>query len=209
MFKDFEKLTKRGTVIFGNSNTTDKNIEFFCFWQPKGAFYSTQGLLENLELNDFGDLHTALENCECIPFGRGSTPFEAYDNMLSVYNRAFDEDGDWVVMDYDYNNDFLFRAKGIDGYIDFLDKDNSTFVLFQELESYEKSCKKYVDIIIQKYNEFKSIEKVQNYFKEEYDYTISSSMIEKNLEYIYKNESTMILSPMASGKTNEKQTSNF
>lgn len=47
MFKDFEKLTKKGTVIFGNSNSS--SVNFFCFWQGKNSFDFTNGLLTDLE----------------------------------------------------------------------------------------------------------------------------------------------------------------
>lgn len=180
MFKDFEKLTKNGTVIFGNSNSS--SVNFFCFWQGKNSFDFTSGLLTDLELSDYNYVAYALENCKCIPFGRGDTPLEAYEKMKAIFDKYFDDEGNWINYDYQYR-DFLRIASDIKGYIDFMSKKEDDFVFFKEIKEYEKSYMKYVNIVLEKYNEFKDIEKIKDYFDDELDWFITINMIEKILQY--------------------------
>lgn len=180
MFKDFEKLTKKGTVIFGNSNSSSE--KFFCFWQGKNSFDFTRGLLTDLELSDYNYIASALEDCKCIPFGRGNTPLEAYEKMSAIFDKYFDEDGNWISYYYEYR-DFLKVASDINGYVDFMSKKEDDFALFKEIKNYEKSYMKYVSIVLQKYNELKDIKKIKEYFDDELDWFISINMIEKILKY--------------------------
>ncbi len=186
MFKDLEKLSKIGTVIFGNGNNTSNN--FFCFWQSSNSFDFTNGLLTDLELSEYNFIASALEDCKCIPFARGNTPVEAYEKMINIFDKYFDEDGNWISFDYYYGN-FITSAAEIKGYIDFSCNKEENFDFFNTLKRYPESYEKIANLVVNKYAETKNIENVKNYFIDELDQFITTSMIEKILEYVVNNKS--------------------
>lgn len=79
----------------------------------------------------------AINNCECIPFGTGSTIQEAYENCYRKYLKYF-HNGYWLVDKYSYF-DFFKISDEIDGYIDFLNKSESEYAFFDKLKDIQKN----------------------------------------------------------------------
>lgn len=118
---NIDELAEKGTVIFGTCNSGGRS---FCFWVQKNSFSSISGLIEDIELNDFGYIANALDDSKCIPFGLGENQEEAYKNMRYKLDKNYDNDGNWISYDFSYG-DFLKTASEIKGFVDFTEKHES------------------------------------------------------------------------------------
>jgi hypothetical protein len=180
MFEGLEKLSKNGSVIFGNTNNVTS--KFFAFFQPNNCFELTKGLLTDLELSEYCYVAHALDDCKCIPFGLGQTLEEAFNKIKIKYDKYFGECNNWISYDYHYF-DFIRATSEIDGYIDFMCQKEKDFKLFNLLKKYENSSQKLINLVLEKYDEVQDLEQVHKYFYDELDIYVSEMMIIKIIDY--------------------------